>query len=169
MGGKDTIIHSIQFSNLNRGVLGSVCCCGVRQRTMQSENALCSDPWESVTRNILNSLWILFWINFWLLDVEKTFTIAKILRTGTFSYMTPHGAVAHSLGKCALTDPIRHIGIQCFLSPHSPSLTTCLFWDSSWPPAQTQQCSSSFLGIPSGFLFLPISAWAAFSTVALSW
>lgn len=37
MGGKDTIIHSIQHSNLNRGVLGSVCWCGVRQRTMQSE------------------------------------------------------------------------------------------------------------------------------------
>ena len=56
MGGKDTIIHSIQYSNLNRGVFGSVCWCGVKQRTMQSENALCSDPWESVARNILNSL-----------------------------------------------------------------------------------------------------------------
>lgn len=70
---------------------------------MQSESALYS-ALESVTRNILDSLCILFGINFWLLDVEKNVTIDNIFRTGTFSYMTLHGAVATSLGNCALRD-----------------------------------------------------------------
>lgn len=40
--------------------------------------------------------------------------------------------------------PTWHTVNQYFPPPHSPFITTCLFWDSHCPPAWTHLCSSSF-------------------------